>query len=110
MCWDVDLLIAAALFAASAALALKQYVTARYLLEDGKQVSNTKHEPEMPGVMILVVVVVLPAYVALMLVPVWDLNVLTAKVSSSAVDHQLANGLLHLLVHRCLETGIPVMI
>jgi hypothetical protein len=41
------------------AVALSQYVPARYLLEDGKQVSNMKHELEMPGVMILVAPVLL---------------------------------------------------
>jgi hypothetical protein len=41
------------------AVAFAQYVIAQYLLEDGRQVSNTKHEPEMPGVTILVAPVVL---------------------------------------------------
>ena len=49
------------------ALALAQYVTARYLLEGIRQVSNTKQKPEMPGVMILVVLAIAPAYVAPML-------------------------------------------
>jgi hypothetical protein len=93
MCWDVDLLIAAAPFAALFVVALAQYVLAQYLLEDGKQVNNTKHEPEMPGATQIVLLVLLPVYVTLMLAPVWGQDVLTAKGSSSAVDHRPTNSL-----------------
>jgi hypothetical protein len=37
------------------AVAIAQYVLAQYLLEDGKQVSNTKHEAEMPGLLLILV-------------------------------------------------------
>ena len=89
-----------ALVVALFALVSKQYVIAQYLLEDGKQVSNTKHEAEMPGVLILVVVVLLTVYVASMLGLLALLILMIIKDSSFAVDHQLTNGLWHQHVHR----------
>jgi hypothetical protein len=112
MSWDVDILFVPTPVAVRVALALAQYVIVQFLLECGKQVSNTKQQLDVPGVTILVVVVLLVLYLAPMLglLALERQQLRIAKVSSSVVDLQPTNGLLHRHVQRCLLTGMVLLV